>query len=186
MPSRPIFRCFSFSYHSNIFFFWWRITSEPPDVLLGLQLTSVTLLNSNVLHSIFPILDESSSDENSHDVEEEETTCQESSSNKDIGHDVNSYQLQNRSPFYSTGERNLTAFFAFFQWGLQTPRGNDCFQYLLFHLLNLPPAWRKENCIKSSLKSTRKFKKIIVKRWDYSSLSPFTYPSRAITPNFRL
>jgi len=47
--------------------------------------------------------DESSSDENSHDVEEEETTCQESSSNKDIGHDVNSYQLQNRSPFYSTG-----------------------------------------------------------------------------------
>ena len=71
-------------------------------------------MNSEVLHSIFPITDESSSDENAHDVDDEKTTCQESSSNKDISHDVNNHQPQNRSPFYSTGERNLIAFLALF------------------------------------------------------------------------
>lgn len=64
-------------------------------------------MNSEVLHSIFPIIDESSGDENAHDVDEKKTTCQESSSSKEISHDVNNFQPQNRSPFYSTGERNL-------------------------------------------------------------------------------
>jgi len=58
-------------------------------------------------------LDESSSDENAHDVDEEKTSCQESSSSKEISHDVNNYQPQNRSPFCSTGERNLIAFLVF-------------------------------------------------------------------------
>lgn len=44
--------------------------------------------------------DESSSDENADDVGDER---QESSSNKDTGHDVDNYQLQNRSTFYPTG-----------------------------------------------------------------------------------
>ena len=68
-------------------------------------------MNSEGLYNFVFIADESSSDENAHDVGDEKTTCQESSSNKDIGHDVNSYQLQNRSTFYSTGEKHLTAFY---------------------------------------------------------------------------
>ena len=78
----------------------------------GLHFASVTLLNSEVLYnSFFFIADESSSDENAHDVGDEKTMCQESNSNKDIGHDINGYQLQNRSTFYSTGEKHLTAFY---------------------------------------------------------------------------
>ena len=99
-------------------------------------MTSGTLLNSEALQFFFfSVPDESSSDENAHDVGDEETTSQESSSNKDIGHDVNSYQLQNRSPFYATGERNLIACYDVYS-SFQT-RGKDCFQFAFFHLLNL-------------------------------------------------
>lgn len=59
----------------------------------------------------FFIEDESSSDENADDVGDEKTTRQESSSNKDTGHDVDNYQLQNRSTFYPTGEIHLIAFY---------------------------------------------------------------------------
>ena len=72
-------------------------------------MVSVTLLNSEVLYNSIFIADESSSDENAVDVLDEKITSQES--DKDITHDVNSYQLQNRSTFYSTGEKHLIAFY---------------------------------------------------------------------------